>query len=101
MGRATQGRNIQVLHGVAGDGSMKVSDTRDSSLQVLPSTGLGGNSVFLNLQTNFNNVNTGGELDDVSALKFVKSNDNKIILSSYLDLIQTYLKFYLLAFKPN
>ena len=72
MGRATQGRNIQVLHGVAGDGSMKVSDTRDSSLQVLPSTGLGGNSVFLNLQTNFNNVNTGGnELDDVSAHKFV------------------------------
>ena len=57
-----------MLQGTAGDGSMKVSETRDSSLQVLPTAGMvGPNSNFAPLQTNFNNMNTGGgEFDDVS-----------------------------------
>ena len=61
-----QGRNIQALHGAAADGSMKVSETRDSSFQMLPSTGMGGGggSTFLNLQTTYNaNAN---DFDDVS-----------------------------------
>ena len=67
VGRGTQGRNNQVLNGMAPGESMKVSETRDSSFQVLPSTGLGGASQFLNLQTNYNNMNMG-EFDDVSTL---------------------------------
>ena len=51
---------------------MKVSDTRDSSLQVLPSTGYtGGNSAFLNLQTNYNNMNVANEFDDVSIIDWL------------------------------
>lgn len=57
-----------MLHG-AGDGSMKVSETRDSSLQVLPTTGIGtNNNTYLNLQTNFNNNNTGEYEDPHSPL---------------------------------
>ena len=63
--RGVQGRNSQAFHGIQPGESMKVSETRDSSFQVLPSTGLGGASQFLNLQTNYNNMNIG-EFDDVS-----------------------------------
>jgi hypothetical protein len=41
MGRGNQGRNIQTLPAGQYEGSMKVSETRDSSMQVLASTGIG------------------------------------------------------------
>ena len=50
-----------VMNEAVQDPSMKVSDTRDSSQLVFPSTGLGGGSGpgtnFLTLQTNFPNMN--------------------------------------------
>lgn len=66
MVRGNQGRNIQTLPANQYEGSMKVSETRDSSMQVLGSTGIGSQNNFLNLQTtNMNNVNAG-LFDDVS-----------------------------------
>ena len=62
MGRGNQGRNIQTLPASQYEGSIKVSETRDSSLQVLATNG----NQFPNLQTNLMNVNAGF-FDDVSS----------------------------------
>ena len=70
------------------DPSMKVSDTRDSSFQVFPSTGLGGGSganTYLQLQTNFPNMNME-EFEQVSANDFFSSFLINLILKCYLTL---------------
>lgn len=63
------GRNIQTLPaGQQFDGSMKVSETRDSSMQVLGNSGFATQKNILpNLQVNFNNTNNG-IIDEVSDL---------------------------------
>ena len=64
--RGNQGRNIQTLPANQ-DEISKVSETRDSSLQVLATSGIGSQNQYSNFQSNMPNMNTGF-FDDVSTI---------------------------------
>ena len=97
MGRGNQGRNIQTLPAGQYEGSMKVSETRDSSLQVLATNG----NQFPNLQTNLMNVNAGF-FDDVSS--FILSpfqNLNFYKIRNFILLLEHHSVFYSLYYEKK
>ena len=83
-----------VMNEAVQDPSMKVSDTRDSSQLVFPSTGLGGGSGpgtnFLTLQTNFPNMN----MEEFEAVSNHKLRFDEVCCHFLFSFLITYFLHY-------